>query len=209
LAGQPSIYVLAGVNGAGKSSIGGSTFREFGADYFNPDEFARALMGRDPTMGQTHANGAAWLHGRNLLVRAIEQRLDFALETTLGGSSIPKLLAQAAAQRIAIRVWYVGLSSPELHIARVRARVSKGGHPIPEADIRRRFDHSRLNLIELLPRLAALRVFDNSTEADPSSGQTPMPRLILGMASGLIVSPKDLSQTPEWAKPIVAAALRR
>jgi len=31
---------------------------------------------------------------------------------------------------------------------------------IPEADIRRRFDNSRLNLIHLMPRLAALRVYD-------------------------------------------------
>ena len=209
MVGQPNIYVLAGVNGAGKSSIGGTTFRELGADYFNPDEFAHTLMGLESALSQTAANAAAWLHGKNLLERAVEQRLDFALETTLGGNTIPKLLAQAASQRIAVRVWYVGLSSPELHIARVRARVSRGGHHIPEADIRRRFEHSRLNLIELLPKLAALRIFDNSTEADPSSGRTPMPTLILGMEHGLIVEPKDLSQTPDWAKPIVATALRR
>jgi hypothetical protein len=40
----PRIYVLAGVNGAGKSSIVGAAFRVFGADYYNPDEAARALM---------------------------------------------------------------------------------------------------------------------------------------------------------------------
>ena len=209
LAGQPSIYVLAGVNGAGKSSIGGSAFRELGADYFNPDEFAHTLMGLDSTLGQEAANAAAWLHGKGLLERAIEQRLDFALESTLGGSTIPKLLALAALRGIAIRVWYVGLSTPELHIARVRARVRRGGHPIQEADIRRRFEHSRLNLIELLPRLAALRAFDNSTEGDPSFGMTPLPLLVLEMEHGRIVAPKDLSRTPDWAKPIVAAALRR
>ena len=196
------------MNGAGKSSIGGATFREFGADYFHPDEFARALMSRHPAMGQTEANAVAWLHGRNLLERTMAQRLDFALETTLGGSTISKLLLQAASERIAIRVWYIGLSSPELHIARVRARVSRGGHPIPEADIRRRFEHSRLNLIELLPHLAALRVFDNSAEGDPAAGQTPMPKLVLRMEHGGIVEPKNLRQTPDWAKPVVAAAQR-
>jgi predicted ABC-type ATPase len=40
----PRIFVLAGVNGAGKSSIGGAAFRQFGSDYYNPDEAARALM---------------------------------------------------------------------------------------------------------------------------------------------------------------------
>ena len=86
-------------------------------------------MGLNSTMSQTEANATAWLHGRKLLGRAIERRLDFALETTLGGSTLPKLLAQAASQRIAIRVWYVGLSSPELHIARVRARVREVATP--------------------------------------------------------------------------------
>ncbi len=205
---RSNIYVLAGVNGAGKSSIGGATFRALGGDYFNPDEFARVLMQRRTTLSQTEANAVAWLHGRTLLERAIEQHLDFALETTLGGSTIPKLLSAAASDRIAIRVWYVGLASAELHIARVHARVNRGGHPIPEADIRRRFEHSRLNLIELLPRLAALRMYDNSVEADPAVGQTPTPTLVLRMEHGLIVEPKDLTRTPDWAKPVVAAARR-
>jgi predicted ABC-type ATPase len=152
-----------------------------------------------------------WLPGRSLLERAIGQRRDFALATTLGGSTIPKLLLAAASERIAIRIWYVGLASAELNIARVRARarVNRGGHPIPEADIRRRFEHSRLNLIELLPRLAALRIYDNSVEADPAVGQAPTPTLVLRMEHGLIVEPKDLTRTPDWAKPVVAAARRR
>lgn len=208
MAGQSNLYVLAGVNGAGKSSIGGATFREFGADYFDPDEFARTLMARNSTMRQMDANAVAWLRGRTLLERAIAQHLDFALETTLGGNTIPKLLARAVSHGIAVRVWYVGLASPELHIARVRARVRQGGHDIPEADILRRFEHSRLNLIELLPKLTALRVFDNSTDSDPASGRTPVPVLVLGMVDGQVVEPKDLSRTPAWAKPIVAAALR-
>ncbi|MGH8574211.1 MAG: hypothetical protein ACREX8_16790 [Gammaproteobacteria bacterium] len=65
-------------------------------------------------------------------------RLDFAFETTLGANTIPRLLAEAASQGIEVHVWYAGLSSPELHIERVRSRVRKGGHDIPEADIRRR-----------------------------------------------------------------------
>src|SRR2546422_5178074 len=51
----------------------------------------------------------------------------------------------------------VGLSSAELHIARVRARVAKGGHDIPEPRIRDRYDRSRLNLIHLMARLTELR----------------------------------------------------
>jgi predicted ABC-type ATPase len=100
----------------------------------------------------------------------------------------------------------VGLSGIELHIARVSARVEKGGHAIPEQKIRDRYDHSRLNLMR--PRLTELLVYDNSEEADPDAGGRPEPRLLLHMASGKIVDSCDLRLIPEWAKPIVAAALR-
>lgn len=208
LAAAPRIYVLAGVNGAGKSSIGGAAIRAFGSEYFNPDEAARQLIAANPKLTQSEANGAAWQHGRRLLERAIAERLEFAFETTLGANTIPRLLAQAAAQGIEIHLWYVGLSSPELHLARVRARVRKGGHDIAEADIRRRYEHSRLNLIHMLPQLTRLRAYDNSAEANPSIGKGPTPRLVLHMEHGKIAGPADLSKTPEWARPIVAAAVK-
>jgi predicted ABC-type ATPase len=203
----PRLYVLAGVNGAGKSSVGGAAFRAFGADDYNADEAAGAKKAARPGRGQTEANAAAWQQGRQLLEQAIAQRLDFAFETTLGANTIPRLLAEAASQGFEVHVWYAGLASPELHIARVHARVRKGGHPISEADIRRRYEHSRLNLIELLPKLTALRVYDNSTDADPAAGKAPAPRLVLDMEHGQIVGPPHLGPTPDWAKPIVAAAL--
>jgi len=205
---RPSVYVIAGVNGAGKSSVAGETFRLSGADYYNPDEAARLLRAANPTLTQTEANSAAWHEGVRLLKRASDERLDFAFETTLGANTIPRLLRQAANAGIEIYVWYVGLESAELHIARVKSRVARGGHDISEADIRRRYEHSRLNLIDLLPVLRALRIFDNSAEADPAGGQTPKPTLVLSMAGRKTLEPKDLTHTPAWAKPIVAAALK-
>jgi predicted ABC-type ATPase len=202
------VYVIAGVNGAGKSSVAGETFRQSGADYYNPDEAARRLVTANPTLTQAEANSAAWHKGVRLLERAIDDRLDFAFETTLGANTIPRLLRQAASAGIESFVWYAGLESAELHIARVKSRVSRGGHDISEEDIRRRYERSRLNLIDLLPFLHALRIFDNSAEADPAGGQTPKPILVLSMERGKILEPKDLTHTPVWAKPIVAAALK-
>jgi predicted ABC-type ATPase len=202
------LYVLAGVNGAGKSSIGGAAIRAAGGDYYNPDEAAAALIAANPALGQPEANAAAWQQGRKLLERAIDQRLDFTFETTLGGSTMPRLLTEAASRGIEVRVFYVGLGSAEAHIERVRQRVRAGGHDIPEADIRRRYRHSLLNLVQLLPTLTELRVYDNSATADPAAGQAPLPVLVLHMQGGRIVGPPDLASTPDWAKPIVAAALQ-
>jgi predicted ABC-type ATPase len=183
-------------------------FRAAGGDYYNPDEAARKLIDANPGLDQTKANALAWHQGRRLLERAIKEHKDFAFETTLGGATIPRLLAEAAAQDFEVRIWYVGLASPELHIERVHNRVQSGGHDIPESSIRRRWRHSRLNLVQLLPHLTELRVYDNSADADLKANKAPKPVLVLHVDHGNIVGPQDLSATPQWAKPIVAAALK-
>lgn len=179
-----------------------------GADYFNPDDAAARIRHARPHVSEAEANGQAWNQGTRLLQRAIAERLNFAFETTLGGNTIPALLSSALSAGLEVRVWYVGLSSVELHIARVRARVDKGGHPIPEQKIRERFDRSRLNLIWLLPRLTELLIYDNSSEANPDAGERPEPKPLLHMDSGKPVGSCDLRLIPEWAKPIVTAALK-
>jgi len=202
------IYVLAGTNGAGKSSLAGAAFRERGAEYFNPDEAARRLLAANPGVALAQANSLAWHQGRRLLEEAIREEKTYAFETTLGGTTIPRLLHQALDRGRDVRMWYAGLESPELHIARVRARVAKGGHDIAEATIRARYIESRKNLVDLIPRLSELRVFDNSVERDPTTGATPEPRLILHMRAGEIHEMCAIRAVPVWAKPIVASALR-
>ena len=164
--------------------MGGAAVRELGGDYYNPDEIARILKVKHSEFAQTEANSKAWLIGKKLLEKAIANRLDFAFESTLGANTIPVLLRDAAQTGYEIHVWYAGLSNPELHLERVRSRVRKGGHDIPEADIRRRYEHSRLNLINLLPHLAVLYVYDNSVDADPATGAAPEPALVLHMERG-------------------------
>lgn len=105
-------------------------------------------------------------------------------------------------------MWYVGLVTPELHLARVRAQVARGGHDIPENTIREQYERSRVNVIRLLPHLTELRVFDNSIDADPASGATPTPLLVLHMVKGNVAATCELPRVPEWAKPIVAGAMR-
>jgi predicted ABC-type ATPase len=199
---------LAGANGAGKSSVGGAMFLAQGAEYFNPDEAAGLILSANPGIPQAEANSAAWHQGKRLLEHAIAERLSFAFETTLGGHTITALLDSALSAGIEVRIWYVGLATAELHIARVRARVAKGGHDIPEARIRERYDRSRLNLIQLLPKLSELRVYDNSEEADPDAGVAPEPELLLHMGRGRIVRSCDLAATPVWAKPVLGAAMK-
>jgi predicted ABC-type ATPase len=204
----PAIYVVAGTNGAGKSSLVGALVRRHGVEMFDPDAAARLIGAELPGLSTPARNSAAWQQGRRLLERAIAERLTFAFETTLGGATMTGLLERALASGLDVRMWYVGLDSPERHVARVRARVAGGGHDIPEATIRRRYHDSRVNLVRLLPRLTELRVYDNSAEADPAAGRAPEPWLLLHTRRGRLVSSCALPDTPPWAKPILAAALR-
>ena len=183
-------------------------FLQSGAEYFNPDQAANRILSSNPGMTQAGANSEAWHQGKRLLQRAIAERSYFAFETTLGGHTITSLLESALDARIEVRIWYVGLEGPELHIARVRSRVAKGGHDIPEARIRERYHSSRVNLIQLMPRLTELLVYDNSEEADPHRGIAPEPKLILHLARGTLVKSCPLAATPLWAKPIMATALK-
>ena len=180
---------------------------EAGVTFYNPDKAAREFCSKLPEISQEEANGLAWQEGRRLLERAIDERKDFAFETTLGGNTMASLLEKANAAGIEVRIWYVGLESAELHIARVRSRVGMGGHDIPEAKIRERYARSRMKLIELLPHLAELKVFDNTEQGDPQKGQAPSPKLLLHMKWGKILSSADLFLVPPWAKPILLAAI--
>jgi predicted ABC-type ATPase len=203
----PVIYVLAGVNGAGKSSIGGEWLISQRLPYFNPDQAAREI--REQTGGTLErASSLAWTEGKRLLEVAIANRHSHAFETTLGGNTMAGLLHRAASEGIDVLMWFAGLANVEHHVARVKTRVAAGGHDIPEETIRRRFDTSRRNLIALLPSLTELRLFDNSAEA--AGGIIPPPRLLLHWKRGRIIAPglTALETTPEWAKSIVARAMQ-
>lgn len=210
---RPVLYVLAGVNGAGKSSIGGHFLERAGLTWFNPDTFARELMAALPEYAgcnQVTANAQSWKEGMRRLDEVIAKGHSHAFETTLGGNTVTRKIL-AATQTHDVMVWFCGLASPEQHLNRVRARVAAGGHDIPEAKIRERYPQAQLNLVSLIPQLAHLQVYDNSAEVVPGEA-VPDPVLVLEMEAGRLVwpDPSDgtaLRNTPEWAKALMEAAI--
>lgn len=200
------ILVATGTDGAGKSAIVGEFLAAKSGAYFNPDLVARELIKKGVPTEQ--ANTSAWKLGFNALQRAINNNEDFSFETTLGGNTVARELRQAIKAGLKIYIWYIGLASPELHIARVRARVGRGGHEIPEAKVRERYPKSLVNLVSFIGAAAEVHVFDNSAE---SANGLPQTMLVFRMRGGRIIEP-DLetliTQTPNWAKPVVAAAVK-
>ncbi len=200
------ILVAAGTNGAGKSAIVGEFLAAKSGAYFNPDLLARELVAAGTRPAE--ADALAWKTGFDGFRRAIDHNEDFSFETTLGGRSIVAELHRSIEAGLHVCVWYVGLASPELHIARVRARVRRGGHDIAASRIRERYPRSLANLVAFIGKAAEIHVFDNSRE---STSGVPAARLVFRMRGNRILEP-DLealmTHTPDWAKSLVASALR-
>lgn len=158
------IYTLyAGVNGAGKSTIYSTTNYYENLNRVNPDEILVS-------------NGGDWRNekdqlkaGREAVRRInsfIEQGISFNQETTLCGQSILRNIQKAKEQGFSIKLYYVGLNSPELAVERVKGRVSKGGHGIPEETIKKRYETSLEMLTKVLPLCDKAIIYDNSIKLD-------------------------------------------
>src|SRR5688500_7771280 len=106
---RPVLYVLAGVNGAGKSSIGGYLLEEAGLTWFNPDSFARELRVATGCT-QEAANSHAWNESVRRLDEALEKGLNHAFETTLGGKTVAAKILEATKTHDVL-IWFCGLSS--------------------------------------------------------------------------------------------------
>ena len=134
---MPRLYIISGCNGAGKTTASYSLLPEMLGckEFVNSDEFAKGLSPFDPSKASIQASRYMPLKIRYLLKRG----QDFAVETTLATRTLLKIVKQAQAAGYTVTLLYFWLNSPELAIARVRARVEAGGHNIPEETIVRRY----------------------------------------------------------------------
>ena len=105
-------------------------------EFVNSDEFAKSLSPFDPSQASIQASRYMLMKVRYLLKR----NEDFAVETTLATRTLLKIVKAAQDAGYTVTLLYFWLNSPELAIARVKARVAAGGHNIPEETIRRRYN---------------------------------------------------------------------
>lgn len=205
---RPVLVVLAGLNGAGKSSVLSAALTQNQLTWFNPDDFARArrAQGIDPRT----ANGEAWAQSLRFLQQAIDDKLDHAFETTLRGKSMTAAILKAC-ETHDVTLLFCGLATVEQHLARVRARVAAGGHDIDAQDIITGHPKVILNLARLLPVVHCAQLYDNSIDAGPDR-QAPTPVLIAETANGALTFPaptdaQALARIPHWARPALAALI--
>jgi predicted ABC-type ATPase len=161
---MPNLYIIAGCNGAGKTTTSFTVLPEIlnCKEFVNADEIARGLS---PFQPETVAIQA----GRIMLNRIqelLKQKKEFGFETTLATKSYIGLIDQAKELGYKVVLIYFWLESVELAKARVKARVEKGGHNIPELVIERRYYSGVKNFFGLYKdSVDRWMIYDNSKAA--------------------------------------------
>lgn len=160
---RPTVYIIAGPNGAGKTTFA----REFLPHYADCTNFINAdliAQGVSPFSPDTAAFRAGRLMLGEISLYA-KRQADFGFETTLSGHGHLKLIRDLIKVGYQAHIFYLWVPRVQLALDRVRVRVLGGGHNVPEAVVRRRFDRSIRNFLAHYRLLAeSWTLFDNSGE---------------------------------------------
>ena len=160
----PALWIIAGPNGSGKSSAYGmaSVDQPSGSIWIiNPDLLAKRIADHE-VMEPVAANLAAVQRIEAWLDASIDAHQTIGVETVLSTPKYRRLVEHARARGFGINLIYVFLDSVELNIERVRTRVLKGGHDVPEDRIRARRGRSFDQFGWFCEAADRVDVYDNS-----------------------------------------------
>ena len=176
-----TVYVLAGPNGTGKTSLYG----------YEASEVLR--LNGDSLYQQGHDTYAVEAALRQQLDEWVTQKTSFVIETNAANERDYDLFNSLKKAGYRLELRYVGLESPALCQQRVAQRVLEGGHNVPTAFIEHRY-HSSLSLVK-----RHYRVFDRLQFYDNSDTEA---RLIADFTPGML--PPSAALAPAWAAPMLA-----
>jgi len=159
---SPNVVVIAGPNGSGKSTAAPALLCDYLgiAEFVNADVIAQGLSGFG-------SENVALQAGRIMLDRLKElatEEADFAFETTLASRTFATWLKDLQQSGYRTHLLFLWLPSAQMAVARVRSRVQRGGHDVPEDVVRRRYESGLRNFFSLYrPHVDAWRMYDNSS----------------------------------------------
>jgi predicted ABC-type ATPase len=157
---MPNLYIIAGCNGAGKTTASFTILPEIlkCKEFVNADAIAAGLS-------PFNVESVAFEAGRIMLERIsqlMEEGEGFAIETTLATRSYVSLIKKARTKGYKIILLYFWLASPDFAKQRVAKRVRQGGHNIPDEVVERRYYRGISNLLNLyVPVVDKWMVIDN------------------------------------------------
>lgn len=140
-----TVYIVAGSNGAGKTTFAKEFITTANIPFLNADEIAKELNPSDQEGGKLTA-------GRIFFARLdelIERDSSFVVESTLSGLYITNIINSLKQKGFKIVILYVFVLTPQAAIERVELRFQEGGHFVPKEDILRRYKRSKNNFWNL------------------------------------------------------------
>jgi predicted ABC-type ATPase len=157
----PKIIIIAGPNGAGKTTFAREFLpQEAGCPVFvNADLIAAGLSPFAPERAAIQA-GRLTLAA---IAQHVAKRESFAFETTLSGKAYATQIPAWRQLGYRVGLFFLSLPTADIAVARVAQRVRQGGHDIPEATIRRRFDAGKHLFVEVYqPLVDQWVLYDNA-----------------------------------------------
>ncbi|MFY8001443.1 MAG: zeta toxin family protein [Candidatus Kapaibacteriota bacterium] len=142
---KPLLVLVGGANGSGKTTLARQIAELNNLPFVNADETARNI-------NPHNVHEARFQAGREVLQeveRLREQKISFVYESTLAGLSLRKILERFKSDGYEISLVYVYLDSSEICIERIKSRVAMGGHFVPDDEVRRRYERSKKNFIDI------------------------------------------------------------
>lgn len=159
---KSNLYIIAGCNGAGKTTTSEVVLPELlnCYEFVNADNIARGLSPFNVEQVAIEA-GRIMIHRIGEL---LEQRADFAIETTLSSKNYLRLVHNAHKLGYKVSLIFIWLESPQHALERVAVRVARGGHHIKDADVVRRYYRGIEHLVQDYIALVDYWVVVNNTD---------------------------------------------
>jgi predicted ABC-type ATPase len=190
MANPRQLWVLAGGNGAGKTTFYNLYLAKYGIKFVNADLIAKDIDPENPEDVSYHAATLAAKIRDDL----ISQGVSFCFETVFSHESKVDFIAQAKTHGYKIILVYIHLFDSSLNEARVKQRVSEGGHNVPIEKIHYRIPRTMKHIKTALSIVDEARILDNSSRDDPF-------QQIIVMKAGNYEAKVD--PLPKWARDLL------
>lgn len=194
---RPTFHLIAGPNGAGKTTFYEHYLRPRTiAPFVNPDLLVREVLGHWSRSLEDAALGQDLASARRASLIAAGRSL--VMESTFSHPSKLDLIEQVIAAGYRLAVYHLSVVDADFAVERVVDRETMGGHPVPDAKVRGRYERNGPVIRTAVLRADNGYVFDNSIDGSP-------PRLLITFQRGEVV--KAEPDLPAWAADLYGADL--
>jgi len=157
------LWLLAGGNGAGKSTFYKTRLQPLGLPFVNADMIAKELY---PDAPEEHSYDAASI-AEEMRYRLLQEGRSFCFETVFSHPSKIDFVAHAKTLGYQVILVFIHLESAELNKARISQRLESGGHHVPDEKVEQRIPRLLKHIKTVIPLCDQVHILDNSSARNP------------------------------------------